>query len=57
LREPKIVYNIDEAEVKTLASEKQVKEKATSVDQPKPVLLCEDVANQRVFFNSQLSSE
>jgi hypothetical protein len=33
------------------------KKKASSVDQPKPILLCEDVADQRVFFGSQLSSK
>jgi hypothetical protein len=27
------------------------------VDQPKPVLLCDDVAEHRVFFGSQLTSE
>jgi hypothetical protein len=32
-------------------------EEASSVDQPKPVLICEDVVDQRVFFNNQLTSE
>jgi hypothetical protein len=50
LQEPKIVYNIDEAEAQAQQSEKKVKEKASLVDQPKPVLLCEDVADQKVFF-------
>jgi hypothetical protein len=27
------------------------------VDQPKPVLLCDDVAEQRVFFINQLTSK
>jgi hypothetical protein len=57
LQDPKIVYIIDEAEVQTQASEKQVKEKASSTDQPKSIMLCEDVADQRVLFGSQLSSE
>jgi hypothetical protein len=43
-QEPKIVYNIDEAEVQVQESENLVKEKASSTDQPKPVLLCDDVA-------------
>jgi hypothetical protein len=34
-----------------------MKEKASLVDQPKPVLLCDDVAEQRVFFGNQLNSE
>jgi oligoendopeptidase F len=36
---------------------KQVKEKASLLNQPKPILLYEDLANQKVFFDSQLSSE
>jgi hypothetical protein len=57
LQEPKIVYNIDEVKVQIQHSEKLVKEKASSTDQPKPVLLCEDVAEQRVFFVNQLTSK
>jgi hypothetical protein len=57
LQEPKIVYNIDEAETQAQASEKQIKEKVSSVDQPKPILLYEYVAGQWVFFGNQLSSE
>jgi hypothetical protein len=34
LQEPKIVYNIVEAEAQAQASEKQIKEKSSSVDQP-----------------------
>jgi hypothetical protein len=34
-----------------------VKEKASLVDQSKLVLLCEDVADQRIFFGYQLTSE
>ena len=30
---------------------------AASVDQPKPMLLCEDIADQRVLLGSQLSDE
>jgi hypothetical protein len=57
LQEPKIVYNIDEVEAQIHDSEKSVKEKASSADQPKLVLLCDDVAEQRVFFGNQLTSE
>jgi hypothetical protein len=57
MQEPKIIYNIDKAEAQEQASEKQVKEKASSADQPKPVLLCEDVLDQKVFFGNQLTSE
>jgi hypothetical protein len=52
LQEPKIVYNIDEAEAQTQKSKQQVKEKASSTNQMKPVLLCEDVVGQRVFFSN-----
>jgi hypothetical protein len=44
LQEPKIVYNIDEAEGQIQESEKLVKEKL--------VLLCDDVTEQRVFFGN-----
>jgi hypothetical protein len=57
LQEPKIVYNIDKAETWAQETEKQVKEKASSADQPIPNLLSEDVAGQRVFFGNQLTSE
>jgi hypothetical protein len=57
LQEPKIIYNKDEAEAQAQASEKQVKEKASSADQPKLVLLYEDVADQQVLFSNQLTSE
>jgi hypothetical protein len=56
-QEPKILYNIEEDETQAQASEKQVKEKESSVDQPKSVLLCEDVVDQRVLFGNQLTSE
>jgi hypothetical protein len=57
LQEPKIIYNIDEAKAQAQVSEKQVKEKASSTDQPKPVLLFDDVIDQRVLFGNQLSLE
>jgi hypothetical protein len=41
----------------TQALDKQVKEKADSADQLKLILLYESVADQRGFFDSQLSSE
>jgi hypothetical protein len=34
-----------------------VKEKASSADQPKPIFLCDDVAEHRIFFGNQLTSE
>jgi hypothetical protein len=52
LQEPKIVYNIDEAEGQIPDSKRLVKEKASLVDQPKLVLLYDDVAEQRVFFGN-----
>jgi hypothetical protein len=33
------------------------REKAASADQPKPMLLCEDIAEQKVLLGSQLSEE
>jgi hypothetical protein len=55
MQDPKIVYNIDGAEAQVQVSEKQIKDKASLVDQPKPMLLYEDVADQKVFFCNQLS--
>jgi hypothetical protein len=57
MQEPKIVYNIDKLKHRSRHQRKQVKEKASSADQPKLVLLCEDVLDQRVFFGNQLTSE
>jgi hypothetical protein len=57
LHEPKIVYNIDEAKNQAQESKNKVKQKTSSVDQLKQVLLYEDIADQRVFFGNQLSSE
>jgi hypothetical protein len=51
----KAIHNIDEAEA--YQQYKHKREKAASVDQPKPMLLCEDIADQKVLLGSQLSGE
>ena len=51
----KAIHNIDEAEA--YQQYKHKREKAASADQPKPMLLCEDIADQKVLLGSQLSSE
>src|SRR5688572_16909482 len=51
----KAIHNIDEA--KSHQQYKQKRYKAASADQPKPMLLCEDIAEQEVFLGSQLSDE
>jgi hypothetical protein len=51
----KAIHNIDGAEV--CQQYKHKREKATSADEPKPMLLCEDIADQRVLLGSQLSNE
>jgi hypothetical protein len=51
----KSIHNIDEA--KAQAQNKQVKEKATSIDQPKSVLLYKDIVGRKVLFVSQLTLE
>jgi hypothetical protein len=51
----KAIHNIDGAEV--CQQYKHKREKAASADQPKPMLLCEDIADQRVLLGSQLSDE
>jgi hypothetical protein len=51
----KAIHNIDGAE--SCQQYKHKREKAASVDQPKPMLLCEDIADQRVLLGSQLSDE
>jgi hypothetical protein len=51
----KAIHNIDEAEA--YQQYKHKREKAASVDHPKPMLLCEDIADQKVLLGSQLSSE
>jgi hypothetical protein len=49
------IHNIDEAEAHQ--QHKYIKDKAASADQPKSMLLCEDIAEQKVLFGSQLSEE
>jgi hypothetical protein len=51
----KAIHNIDEAEV--YQQYKHKREKAASADQPKLMLLCEDIAEQKVMLGSQLSEE
>jgi hypothetical protein len=49
------IHNIDEAGAHQ--QHKYIRDKATSADQPKSMLLCEDIAQQKVLFGSQLSDE
>jgi hypothetical protein len=51
----KAIHNIYDA--KAHQQYKHKRDKAASVDQPKPMLLCEDIAEQKVLLGSQLSSE
>jgi hypothetical protein len=51
----KEIHNIDGAEA--CQQYKHKREKAASADQPKPMLLCKDIADQRVLLGSQLSDE
>jgi hypothetical protein len=51
----KAIYNIDGVEA--CQQYKHKREKVASADQPKPMLLCEDIADQRVLLGSQLSNE
>jgi hypothetical protein len=51
----KAIHNIDEGEV--YQQYKHKIEKAASTDQPKLMLLCEDIAEQKVLSGSQLSDE
>jgi hypothetical protein len=51
----KAIHNIDEA--KAHQQYKHKRDKAASADQPKPMLLCEDIAEQKVLLGSQLSGE
>jgi hypothetical protein len=51
----KAIHNIDGAEA--CQQYKYKREKAASADQPKSMLLCEDIAEQRVLLGSQLSEE
>jgi hypothetical protein len=51
----KAIHNIDEAE--THQQHKYIRDKAASADQPKSMLLCEDIIEQKVLFGSQMSDE
>jgi hypothetical protein len=51
----KAIHNIDGAEA--CEQYKYKSEKAASADQLKPMLLCEDIAEQKVLLGSQLSEE
>jgi hypothetical protein len=51
----KAIHNIDEVEAHQQYKHKR--DKAASADQPKPMLLCEDIAEQKVLLGSQLSGE
>jgi hypothetical protein len=51
----KAIHNIDGAEA--CQQYKYKREKAALADQPKPMLLCQDIAEQRVLLGSQLSDE
>jgi hypothetical protein len=51
----KAIHNIYGAEA--CEQYKYRREKAASADQPKPMLLCEDIAEQKVLLGSQLSEE
>jgi hypothetical protein len=51
----KAIHNIDEAEAHQQYKHKR--EKAAWADQPKSMLLCEDIAEQKVLLGSQLSDE
>jgi hypothetical protein len=51
----KAIHNIDEAEA--CQQYKHKREKAASADQPKPMLLCEDITDQKVLLGSELSDE
>ena len=51
----KAIHNIDGAEA--CEQYKYRREEAASADQPKPMLLCEGIAEQKVLLGSQLSEE
>jgi hypothetical protein len=51
----KAIHNIDEAEAHQQYKHKR--DKAASADQPKPMLLCKDISEQKVLLGSQLSDE
>jgi hypothetical protein len=49
------IHNTDEVEAHQ--HRKYIRDKAASADQTKSMLLCEDIAEQKVLFVSQLSKE
>jgi hypothetical protein len=49
------IHNIDETEAHQ--QHKYIRDEATSADQSKSMLLCEDIAEQKVLFGSQLCEE
>jgi hypothetical protein len=49
------IHNIDEVEAHQ--QHKHIRDKAASADQPKSMLLCKDIAVQKVLFGSQMSDE
>jgi hypothetical protein len=51
----KAIHNIDGAEA--CEQYRYKREKAASADQPKPMLLCEDISEQKVLLGSQLCKE
>jgi hypothetical protein len=51
----KAIHNIDGAEA--CEQYRYKREKAASADQPKPMLLCEDIVEQKILLGSQLSEE
>jgi hypothetical protein len=51
----KAIHNINGAEA--CQQYKHKREKAALAEQPKPMLLCEDIADQKVLLGSQLSDE
>jgi hypothetical protein len=51
----KAIHNIDEAEAHQ--QHKYIRDKVALADQPKSMLLCEDIAEQKVLYGSQLSDE
>jgi hypothetical protein len=51
----KAIHNIDETEA--YQQYKHKREKAASADLPKPMLLCEDITEQKALLGSQLSDE
>jgi hypothetical protein len=55
LTDSRAIHNIDEA--KAHQQHKYIRDKVALADQPKSMLLCEDIAEQKVLFGSQLSDE